>query len=190
MSLGKIRFMENPTSFNFEGSYKVRTHIAIVIRKIVITEIILAFAVFLVTSFMSPNVDSAINVNMVFYVDFFLLIINIIIFLYLLLSWNCKYYIISAEGVSLNFGVILRRSKQIDVPAIRSISVNQGFFGRIFGYGTLKLESPLLTKPFLLYDLPDPFRHSGLIEKASLEAVNKAGAENVIIGTTPESPAS
>lgn len=174
------------TSFNFEGSYKVRTHIAIVIRKIIITEIVLAFVAFLMNSFVSPNIDSVINVNMVFYIGFFPLIINIIIFLYLLLSWNYEYYIISAEGISSNSGIILRKTKQIDVPAIRSVSVNQGFFGRIFDYGTLKLESPLLTRPFLLYDLPNPFRHSGLIEKASLEAVNKAGAENVIIGTIPK----
>jgi len=177
--------MKKTTSFNFEGSYKVRAHIIIVIRKIIITEIILAFVAFLMNSFVSPNVDFVINANTVFYIEFFLLMINVIVFLYLLLSWNCEYYIISAEGISSNSGVILRKSKQIDVPAIRSVSVNQGFFGRIFGYGTLKLESPLLTEPFLLYDLPDPFRHSGLIEKASLKAVNKAGAENVIIGTVP-----
>jgi membrane protein YdbS with pleckstrin-like domain len=178
--------MKKSTSFNFEGSYKVRTHIVIVIRKIIIPEIILAFTAFLVNSFVS---DFAINSNMVFYIDFFLLIINIVIFLCLLLSWNYKYYIISAKSIASNAGVILRRSKQIDVPAIRSVSVNQGFFGRIFGYGTLKLESPLLPEPFLLYDLPNPFRHSDLIEKAILEAVNKAGAENVIIGTKPEQPA-
>ena len=175
--------MKKNTSFNFEGSYRVRTHIAIVIRKIIITEIVLAFAAFLIiNSFIFPNVDFAINTNMVFYIEFFSLITNLVIFLYLLLSWNYKYYVISAEGISSNSGIILRKTKQIDIPAVRSVSVNQGFFGRIFGYGTLKLESPLLTKPFLLYDLPSPFKHSGLIEKASLEAVNKAGAENVVIG--------
>lgn len=178
--------MKKTTSFNFEGNYKVRTHIVIVIRKIIVTEIILAFLALLMNFFIFSSVDFTINANMVFYVGFFSLIFNLLIFLYLLLSWNNKYYIISAKGISSHSGVILRKTEQIDVPAIRSISVNQGFFGRIFSYGTLRLESPLLTKPFWLHDLPNPFRHSGLIEKASLAAANKAGADNIIIGTSHE----
>lgn len=173
--------MKKVDSYNFGGNYRVRANLFVVMKKIVLTEICLALTAFFLNFFVFSGGVLVVDSNNTFYMGVFFLVINLIVFIYLLLSWNYKYYIISSDGITSNAGIIFRKTTSIDVSGIRSISVNQGFFGRIFNYGTLTLESPLLKEPFLMYDLPNPFRHATLIDEAKLKFINKAGVENIII---------
>lgn len=173
--------MKRTNSYSFDKDYNVRVNVAVVIKKIVLAEIILAAIAFLLNLFVFSGGTLIVTTSNTFYMGIFFLVINLIIFLYLFISWYYKYYIISNDGISSNTGIIFRKTTSIDVPAIRSVSVKQGLLGKIFNYGTLILESPLLSEKFFMYDLPNPFRHATLIEKARLRAINRAGAENVII---------
>jgi uncharacterized membrane protein YdbT with pleckstrin-like domain len=173
--------MTKITSYNFGDNYRVKANLFVVMKKIVIVEIVLALIAFLLNFFVFSGGALVVSTNNTIYMAVIFLCINIVLFIYLLVVWNYTYYIISSDGISLNSGVILRKKISIDIPAIRSISVKQTFFGRIFNYGTLILESPLLKESFFMHDLPAPFRHAKLIERARLNSINKLGAENVII---------
>lgn len=173
--------MKKITGYSFDNNYKVRSHVAVLIMKIVVAEIVLASVSFLLNSFMFSSAESNLDPKINFFIRFLFLGVSLIIFIYLLLSWNYEYYIISPHSISSNSRIILRKTQNIDVPGIRSIIVNQGLFGRIFNYGTLTLESPLLKENFLIKNVPSPSRHAGLIEKARLEAIEKAAPENIII---------
>ena len=174
--------MKRTNSYSFDGDYKVRVHMIFVVKKIVLTEIVLALVAFLFNFFVFSGGSLTVKTSSTFYMGSFFLIANLIAFIYLFLSWNYKYYILSRDGISSNSGIILRKTKSIDMSAIRSIGVNQGLFGKVFNYGTLILESPLLSEKFFMYDLPNPFRHAALIDKERLKAINREGAESIIIG--------
>ncbi|MDP2642740.1 MAG: PH domain-containing protein [Candidatus Peregrinibacteria bacterium] len=173
--------MKKVNNYGFESNYKVRAHMAVLIGRIIMAEVVLAFVGVLLSLPMFTSDESTLDFETNFYVRVIFLGLSLIIFIYFLLSWNYEYYIVSPHGVSSNSGIIVRKAQSIDIPAVRSVLINQSFLGRILNYGTLTLESPLLKDFFLLKNLPNPFRHATLIEKARLEAIEKMGAENVII---------
>ena len=99
---------------------------------------------------------------------------------YFLLIWYFKYYIVSPIDLSSNSGLIFRRTESIDLAAIRSVKVEQGLFGRIFRYGTLRLESPLLEKIFVMEKIPEVFKHASIIEEARLEQITHEDNQIII----------
>ncbi|MFA6305468.1 MAG: PH domain-containing protein [Candidatus Gracilibacteria bacterium] len=177
--------MKKVSSYNFDGNYKAREHMAILIARIVMAEVVLAFVGVFLNFPIFASDASKLDLGTNFYVRIIFLGLSLVVFIYLLLGWNYKYYIVSPHSISSNSGIIVRKAQSIDIPAVRSVIVNQSFFGRILGYGTLSLESPLLEEHFLMENLPNPFRHATLIEKARLEAIEKMGAENIIISKEP-----
>ncbi|MBD3360952.1 PH domain-containing protein [Candidatus Peregrinibacteria bacterium] len=166
--------MEKEGNFTFEKSYKVRMSIVPLIVKILILEIFLALLRFILKILTSPSGQVQLEFDFALYFLIFFIIINIIFLFYFFLSWYYRYFIISPEEVSLNSGIIFRRTDNIDMATIRSVKVAQGIFGRIFKFGTLKLEGPMIKGIKILRSLPNPFRHASLIEKARINAINKS----------------
>ncbi len=177
--------MKKSNNYSFDEDYNVKTSIVVVIRKVVLAEIVLASIAFLFNFFVFSGGNLVVKTSSTFYIGSFFLVINLTIFICLFLGWNYRYYVISQDGISSNTGVVFRKTKSIDIPSIRSISINQGFFGRIFNYGTIVLESPVLSEKFYMHYLPTPFRHATLIENARAKALKDGKVENIIIGTKP-----
>lgn len=173
--------MKKVNNFSFDRDYNVKANIAIVIKKIILTQFSLAIIAFFTNFIAFSGGRLVVTTLNTFYIGSLILAVNLITFLYLFISWHHMYYIISSNGISSSKGIISKKTNSIDTPAIRSIKVQQSILGKIFNYGTIILESPLLSEKFLMRDLPNPHRHASLIEKARMKSINKIGAENVII---------
>ena len=170
--------MNESSTFNFKKNYKVRSSIFILFAKVFWLETILfvasSFLTYLMRSGGSAVIDSFVMYRISIYA------INIVVVTYLLLAWYLKYYVVSPKGIYSSSGIIFRRTESLDTPAIRSIQVNQGMFGHIFGYGTLKLISPLIEKDFYMVKIPAPFKHSSLIENARLKEITNKNSGTII----------
>ena len=67
-------------------------------------------------------------------------VIGIIIFIVMMVrKWSTEIGITSHRFVEKR-GLIARHTNEISLPNIEGVKVNQGMMGRIFGYGTVRIE--------------------------------------------------
>ncbi len=57
------------------------------------------------------------------------------------IKWRSEHFVISTRHVFFRTGFFKRREHQIPLDRIQNLETEVGFWGRIFGYGTLTIES-------------------------------------------------
>ena len=60
---------------------------------------------------------------------------------YFFLKWYVEKIVVTNQAVYLRKGIISRDVKRLPLRQIQDVSYDQGFFGRIFGFGTVKITS-------------------------------------------------
>ncbi len=60
---------------------------------------------------------------------------------YFFLKWYIEKIVVTNQAVYLRKGIISRDVKKLPLRQIQDVSYDQGFFGRIFGFGTVKITS-------------------------------------------------
>ena len=134
----------------------------------------------------------------------YLLLITIIPFLFLFWKILVRHFDIWAVTnfrVIDEFGVLSRNSKESPLDKINNISFNQSLMGRIFGYGSVEIQTAaemgattyhLITSPKLLKDTvteyQENYRHLQITEQADklANAINKGHSGPA--GDTKECP--
>lgn len=170
--------MKKTTSYSFDHNYRVHASIVLPILKILLFEACISIFYYILNVFVSSTIF--IEPLLVAYIKVGLWIVNVIVVILLMLAWHYRYYIVSPESISAHGGIIIKHTMSCDIAAIRSVVVNQGLFGKLFGYGTVTLKSPLLDQNFILKSVPKPFKHANLIEKSRLDVIARATNENII----------
>lgn len=88
------------------------------------------------------------------------LILNVIfgwIILYVVLSWFLEYYIIRDDAVIVRSGIIFSEEDIFQMEDVKSIEIHQGFWGKMFKTGTLKIYAFRVHKDIKLSHIPDPY---------------------------------
>jgi uncharacterized membrane protein YdbT with pleckstrin-like domain len=134
----------------------------------------------------------------------YLLLITIIPFLFLfwkILVRHFDVWAVTNFRVIDEFGVLSRNSKESPLDKINNISFNQSLMGRIFGYGSVEIQTAaemgattyhLITSPKLLKDTvteyQENYRHLQITEQADklANAINKGHSGPA--GDTKECP--
>ena len=57
------------------------------------------------------------------------------------IGWRAQTYTVTNHRVLLRRGVMSKYTKSISLNRVQDVTTGQGVFGRLFGYGTLELES-------------------------------------------------
>lgn len=60
---------------------------------------------------------------------------------YFFLKWYVEKIVVTNQAVYLRKGIISRDVKRLPLRQIQDVSYDQGFFGRIFGFGTVNITS-------------------------------------------------
>ncbi len=92
-------------------------------------------------------------------------LVEILVLFYSVMRWHNHFYLIRPDKILTSRGVFLRRQKFYALKNIESISVHQGVFGRIFGFGTLHLYAPTLNDRIHMFGINDPCLKEAIIEK-------------------------
>lgn len=125
----------------------------------------------------SPSTSEPEKISIIAIITFGIYVLNFSVFAIFFLKWLYHYYIITPTGFSKNYGVIVRDTETYDFKSIRSLEVHQGILGKIFGYGNIRLDSPLLKKSVHIEKISQPYKYAKLIEERRLKYLE--GSDNV-----------
>jgi uncharacterized membrane protein YdbT with pleckstrin-like domain len=86
-------------------------------------------------------------------------------------------FVVTNRRVIIKQGLVQRRTLELNLQKVESIGVSQGFWGRVFGFGSLEVIGTGGTKE-IFHAIADPlaFRHAVQEATAALGEVRQAGA--------------
>src|SRR3989344_469203 len=155
----------------------IRQSIFFLVLKIILLDIFGALASVLYFSSVSGEFLPQIFDNFLLSYNLFffsiLVILKIVLTTFVILQWINEYYEIWPNAIIYKTGFINTKEEKHPTEHIRAIKMEQGFFGKIFGFGTISLYDWFTQKHFLLYLIHNPNKYfsvvEGLIPKAEEE---------------------
>ncbi len=90
---------------------------------------------------------------------FAVLLVALVVFVFLdvqYIRWRAESYTITDQRIIIRRGVISRFSRAIGLSRVQDVTTYQGLFGRIFGYGTVEVETAGRDGAEVLTLVPDP----------------------------------
>ncbi len=157
-----------------EGNKIVVTHITIrqsiffLLLKLIIVELIAAAA--LITFhvlFFSPDVQAQLPTGVTLFnipVFLSLVVLKTAITFYILFQWLDEYYEITTKEIIHKKGFFTKHDEHNSLNHVVSLRVNQGWFGRIFNFGTITLFNWAKNREFSLYLIHNPIKYLHILE--------------------------
>lgn len=104
----------------------------------------------------------------------FLNLAELAVLFYAVLRWHNHFYLVRPDKILTSRGVFLRRQRYFALKNIESITVRQGVFGKILGFGSLQLYAPTLNDRINMFGINNPCLKQAIIERL-LPTVSKSG---------------
>ncbi len=99
-----------------------------------------------------------------------LVVLKTITTIFVIIQWLNEYYEITTKDIVYRKGLILKKEERYLLQHIGSITLEQGLFGRIFNFGTLKLFNWTKEKYIYLYLIHNPMKYLHIMEELLPEA--------------------
>lgn len=146
----------------------IRQSIFIMVFKLILLDLIAALvAILYFTSVTNKILPEIINATILSYnLPFFLVlvILKVVLTIYVVMRWITEYYEIWPHALMYWSGIIWRNQEKHPFSQMRSVKVEQGFLGRIFGFGTIRLYNWYLEKNTDLFLIHNPIKYFHIIE--------------------------
>lgn len=155
----------------------IRQSVFFLVLKLILLDVFAAFLSIVYFSsvankFMPAILSSTfLSYNLLFFV--ILAGIKIVLSINVVMGWINEYYEIWPDTLMHNSGFLFNREEKHPLSHVKSIKLEQGFFGKTFGFGTISLYDWYLEKDFHLYLIHNPLKYlhviEGLVPKAEEE---------------------
>lgn len=146
----------------------IRQSIFFLVLKLILLDVMTAFlAVVYFAAVNNEFLPEIINSLILSYnLTFFLIMVTLKIAMtvYVVLRWITEYYEIWPTAVIHKSGFFFKNEEKHPFSQMRSLRCEQGFFGKIFGYGTLYLYNWYLKTNTPLYLIHNPIKYFHIIE--------------------------
>lgn len=146
----------------------IRQSIFILVVKLILLDVMAALmAVMYFSSVTNKFVPEIINNLILSYnVPFFLVLVflKIALTIYIVMRWITEYYEIWPHALMYWSGIVWRNHEKHPFAQMRSVKIEQGFFGKIFGFGTIHLYNWYLETSTSLYLIHNPVKYFNIIE--------------------------
>jgi len=146
----------------------IRQSIFFLLLKLIFLDVTAAFiAILYFSSVTNKFVPEVINSAILSYnLPFFLILVflKIALTIYIVMRWITEYYEIWPHVLMYWSGIVWRNQEKHPFSQMRSVKVEQGFFGRIFGFGTIHLYNWYLEKYTSLYLIHNPIKYFHILE--------------------------
>ena len=93
-----------------------------------------------------------------------LIFLKVILAIYVVLLWLKEYYEIWPNLVTHRSGLFFRKAENHPFAQMRSVRIEQGFFGKLFGFGTISFYNWYLKTNTSLYLIHNPIKYFHIIE--------------------------
>lgn len=161
-----------------------QSHVFIIFRLIML-EILLVILylvvripkTFFLRDFLNASQYETLNITGVLYFIALSLSEMFIVF-YIVMEWANETYEIREDSIIHRKGVFKLNEEIYSLRNLGSATIQQGLMGKLFNYGTITINSPILKKEFYLYNVQDPKKVVGLFED-NIE--NEAGKSTLIL---------
>jgi len=152
----------------YVGHINIRQSIFFLMLKLIILDIIAAFFAILYFSSVSNRfIPELINNFILAYnLSFFSIwvITKIALTIYIVMEWINEYYEIWPTVIVHKSGFLLNKMEKHPLSQMRSVKLEQGFFGKLFGFGTIETYNWYLKKHTSLYLIHNPAKYYRIIE--------------------------
>ncbi|MBI2595486.1 response regulator [Candidatus Daviesbacteria bacterium] len=150
-----------------KGKITFRESLALIVIRIILTEAIFGFSLFLL-SMLDSLASSYVNFNLFgLYALFFIagFLVNLVVIWYIALKWTSEYTEVSRDGVIRYSGILHKKEQKFACNFVEAVTIEQSFLGQIFNYGTIELYDPALKERVYLINISSPKVYSKRIEK-------------------------
>ena len=115
------------------------------------------------------SLDTVVTLNGISIIFFLILItvIQNIILVYIVLSWVNDFYEIGSKEITHVTGIFSKTRRSYPYRDIQSITVHQGFMGRLLNYGEINLYIPTLGHDLHFREVASPRRFVELVKEAN-----------------------
>ena len=151
----------------------IRQSIFFLVLRLFTIEVLAAFAVIALHFLLEEasnrmEFDTSVLFNIPVYLA--LVIIKMLLTIYIVVQWVNEYYEIYPSEILHKKGFLVKQEERHLIEHIGSIKIEQGFLGRVFNFGTIKLFNWTTEKDILLYLIHNPRKYEHILEELAPEA--------------------
>jgi membrane protein YdbS with pleckstrin-like domain len=152
----------------YVGHINIRQSIFFLMLKLIFLDVMVAFLI--IAHYFFTSNDAVIQIlsgilppyNLSFLLV--LIFIKIGLSIYAIMQWINEYYEIWPNLIQHKSGFIIKSEERYPFSHIKSIKIERGFFGRVFGFGTITIYDWYLEKHSSLYLIHNPVKYFNIIE--------------------------
>lgn len=146
----------------------IRESIFFLLLKLILLDVIAAIiAVLYFSSVSNKFIPEIINNAILSYnIAFFLILVflKIALSIYVVMRWLTEYYEIWPHAIIYRKGIFWRDQEKHPFAQMRTVKIEQGIFGKIFGFGTITLYNWYLEENVSMYLIHNPAKYFQIIE--------------------------
>ena len=147
----------------------IRQSIFFLVLKLIVLDAMITLIAVLYFSLASNTIVSEFFSKMAFShsVSFLLALVflKVALTIYIVMRWINEYYEIWPDMLIHRSGFIFRKEERHPFSQMRSVKVEQGFFGKFLEYGTISLYNWYLKTDTALYLIHNPIKYFHIIEE-------------------------
>ena len=167
--------LQNETGKNIVITHvTIRQSISFLVLRLLSIEIMAAIAIIVFhTLILRSDIRQLVGDDiLIFNIPLFILLVVIktVITIFVIIQWLNEYYEITTKDIVHRRGLILKKGERHLLQHIGSVSIEQGVFGRIFNFGTLKLFNWTKEKYVYLYLIHNPMKYLHIMEELLTDA--------------------
>ncbi len=152
----------------------IRQSISFLVLRLLSIEVLAAVAIIVFhTLVLRSNIKQLVGDDLlIFNIPLFVVLVAVktILTIFVIMQWLNEYYEITTKDIVYKKGLILKREDRYLLQHIGSVTLEQGVFGRIFNFGTLKLYNWTKEKYIYLYLIHNPMKYLHILDELLPEA--------------------
>ena len=147
----------------------IRQSISFLVLRLLLIEVLAAITIIVFhTILLRSDIRNVIGGDLiVFNIPLFavLVLFKTVISIVVIIQWLNEYYEITTKDIVYRKGFIFKKEARHLLEHIGSVKLEQGFFGRIFNFGTLKLFNWTREKHVYIYLIHNPKKYMHILEE-------------------------
>ena len=152
----------------------IRQSISFLVLKLLVIEALAAVSIIIFHSvLLKTNIKEIIGEDLlIFNIPLFIILVLIKSFftIFIIIQWLNEYYEITTKEVVYRKGLIFKKEDRHLFEHIGSVKLEQGIFGRIFNFGTIRLFNWTREKNMYMYLIHNPSKYINILEELLPEA--------------------
>ncbi len=160
--------------------FEIRQSLMVLFARLLLTEIIITIGYVLAKwGYLYAVGENAINsVDNTTWIYILFQLINLTTIMIVVVLWAFHFYRISQETISRYKGYINKKTDIITMRTISSVKMSQGLMGRIFGFGTIRVECMFSKQVIFLKNINKPHFYRKAIQNMISDAIRQNPVSN------------